>query len=206
MHPSDGARTQQLKNQGITLVLFGSIGQELEYTLVNSLKMLLSSLEEQTGNSIPVVCCHTLEPATIPRNHQEFAFFKSLAGMPGLIRLGVTNTGFYSPELSRHLFSYGWLDGSGVLSTYRFVHETGSQQLFLERMGKQIIKTLTLACSMDSCSDNRCVVSYHRWAEDLDKNRYVCNTCMNALSGSLAFVFHEENDDPARIVEKGGYR
>lgn len=174
----------------VSLVLFGRIEPDLKDTLLQSLETFLHTLRGDLRVRPVVVCRHEEEPGEIPPMHQETAFFSALGRMSGSILLGVTNTGLYNPALSRHLFSYGYADGRGVLSTYRFRKETTGRMLFLKRMEKQLVKTLALACTLDSCTDTGCIVSYHRWAADLDRNRYVCAPCRNELAKNLDFFLN----------------
>jgi predicted Zn-dependent protease len=188
---------------GISLVCFGRIEQDLEETLVHSLGDLVASLEEFIP-TLPVVSCfHEPDPIRIPAVNQEEAYFPLLERNGGNIVLGVTNTGFFDPSRSRHIFSYGHVDGRGALSTYRFRSESETRKLFLERMGKQVLKTLAMACTVGTCDNTGCIVSYHRWAKDLDRNRYVCEPCRQDFIRNLKFFLDVQQEKNSALIAEG---
>jgi predicted Zn-dependent protease len=78
--------------------------------------------------------------------------------------------------MARFVFGNG-RDSMGALSTYRFRTETASRSLYLERMGKEIVKILGMASGLSSCRDHACIMVYHRTMEDVDRNRIVCLGC-----------------------------
>ncbi|MFA4876455.1 MAG: hypothetical protein WC586_03505 [Methanoregula sp.] len=182
----DGCTDDRPRKNIITLALYGWTDPELANVLRYSLERFTGTL--QGLPVIPAVSCQYLPvPEKIPAINQERVFLSSLEQVGGNITIGVTGTGFFDPTLGRHLFSYGMSGGRGVLSTYRFQKESNSRSRFLDRMGKQVVKTLALACTLGSCPDPYCIVSYHRWAEDLDRNRYICGSCREEFSKNLAF-------------------
>ncbi|WP_321508195.1 hypothetical protein [uncultured Methanoregula sp.] len=204
MADADGCSDIRPEKNGITLVFFGRIEPELEDALANSLEELVGSLRESLPVRPGISRRYMAVPENIPPHNQERVFLSSLEPVGGNLVLGVTNTGFYDPYLGRHLFSYGRVGGSGVLSTYRFRKETDTRRQFLDRMGKQMVKTLALACTLDSCPDTGCIVSYHRWARDLDKNRYVCPSCRNGLLWSLAFFMESTAGNTPVVPGRNG--
>jgi predicted Zn-dependent protease len=187
----------------ISLVCFGSIEHDLEDTMIHSLESLVDSLEEFISARPVVSCFHEPDPLRIPAVNQEEAYFPLLARNGGNIVLGVTNTGFFDPYKSRNIFGYGHVDGRGALSTLRFRSESTTRKLFLERMGKQILKTLAMACTVGACDDNGCIVSYHRWAKDLDRNQYVCEPCRQDLIRNLKFFLNVQQDKNSALIAEG---
>jgi predicted Zn-dependent protease len=202
--PDGGCSDIRPEKNSVSLVLFGEIEDDLEQALRDSLAGFFGSLQGRLTITPGIVCRYEQDPEDIPAQNQEQAYFSCLDRMEGNILLGVTHTGFYDPWLSRHLFSYGQSGGRGVLSTYRFRKETGSRRLFLERMGKQILKTLALACTLGSCADTACVVSYHRWARDLDRNRYICETCRTSFARNLPVFLSGPECNPGSSQTTGG--
>lgn len=171
----------------ISLVCFGRIEQDLEETLLHSLEQFIVPFRDSIPASPEFSCIHEPDPVTKPSAGRKDAYLPLLQQAGGNIVLGVTASGLYDRALGRFIFSYGHMGGSGILSTYRFQKETGSRRLFLERMAKQVLKTLALACTVESCPDAGCVISYHRWAEDLDRNRYICEPCRKKFARNLSF-------------------
>lgn len=198
----DGIQYNQ-KRPGITLVCFGRIEHELRDELLHSLGSLLDSLEEFIPIRPVVSCFHEPDPLRIPAVNQEVSYFPLLEQIGGNIVLGVTNTGFFDPAKSRYIFSYGHVDGKAILSALRFRKECATRQLFLERMGKQILKTLAMACTLSSCADTGCIVSYHRWAKDLDRNQYVCEPCRQDLIRNLKFFLNVQPDKNSALIAEG---
>jgi len=198
----DGIQYNQ-KRPGITLVCFGRIEHELRDELLHSLGSLLDSLEEFIPIRPVVSCFHEPDPLRIPAVNQEVSYFPLLEQIGGNIVLGVTNTGFFDPSKSRYIFSYGHVDGRAALSALRFRKECATRQLFLERMGKQILKTLAMACTLSSCADTGCIVSYHRWAKDLDRNQYVCEPCRQDLIRNLKFFLNVQPDKNSALIAEG---
>ena len=192
---SDGAEIVK-KKPGVILVFFGNIKQDIQDTLAESLERFFYNLREDLP-VLPVISRRHLPlPQGIPAQNQQTVFFSALEQVTGNLRIGITDTGFYNPSLGRFLFSYGTVAGRGLLSSYRFSEETNSRLRFLERMGKQVIKTIALASTVDSCSDPGCVISYHRWTTDLDRNRYVCEPCLKEFARNLAFFLQVPDDTP----------
>jgi predicted Zn-dependent protease len=187
------------KRPGISIVFFGRIDRDLEDTLIHSLSQFSGSFGELLSVQPEFSCFHLPNPHKLPNANQETVFFPLLEQVKGNIVIGVTGSGFYDPSLHRYVFSYGSWNGRGLLSTYRFRTEIPNRGLFLDRLSKQIIKTLAMACGLGSCSNPECVVSYHRWVEDLDRNRYVCDACRSALIRSFSiFLKQYDNGDDFR--------
>jgi predicted Zn-dependent protease len=70
-------------------------------------------------------------------------------------------------------------------------------------MGKQILKTLAMACTVSPCSDTGCIVSYHRWAKDLDRNQYVCEPCRQDLIRNLKFFLNARQEKNSALIAEG---
>jgi predicted Zn-dependent protease len=193
MGGSDGFQKQS-EHPVITLLCFGRMEHDLRDTMLQSLQEFFNSLDDDLPRRPVCSCRYEPDPAIIPAVNQQQAFYPLLERTGGNIVLGITGTGFYDPGLSRFIFGYGKSGGIGLLSTYRFRTETTGRRLYLERLGKQIIKTLSMACNMSTCSDKACVVSYHRHVEDLDHNRYVCEPCRKEFVRGLSFFLKSDGD------------
>jgi predicted Zn-dependent protease len=197
MRGSEGYQKSS-KKPAVTLMCFGRTEHDLRDTLLDSLQAFSDSLQDDFPVRPVYSCRYESDPAVIPPVNQAEAYYPLLERAGGNIVLGVTATGFYDPGLSRFIFGYGSFNGRGLLSTYRFRTETPGRRLFLERMGKQIIKTLSMACNMSNCNDQECVISRHRYVSDLDRNRYVCGPCRDELVRGILFYLGNDGhaDDP----------
>jgi predicted Zn-dependent protease len=182
------------KHPTVALVFFEERDHELKNALLESLEECFAWLDGEIPSRPKFSICELPNPKNIPSQNQDAFFFPFLDQANGNIILGVTGVGFYDPSLPRFIFSYGRWNGRALLSTYRFRTETTSRSLLLERLRKQIIKTLAMACGLGPCSNPECVVSYHRLVEDLDRNRYVCNTCRTELIQSLSIFLKQDED------------
>ena len=192
MRGEDGGERPS-KHPSVALVFFEENDDELKDALLESVEQFFDWLKGELPAKPRFSLWNARNPENIPAQNQDRVFFPLLEEVNGNIVLGITGTGFYDPSLPRFVFSYGSWSGRGLLSTYRFRTETHNRRLYLDRLRKQIIKTLAMACGLGSCSNPDCVVSYHRWVEDLDRNRYVCNSCRSALIRSLS-VFLKQYD------------
>jgi predicted Zn-dependent protease len=162
---------------------------------LRTLREFFASMEHDLGCIPTFPLVHLGMPGHIPRTNQEEAFYEELEHVPGDIIIGVTDEGFYDRGIARFVFGSG-RNGIGTLSTYRFRKETSGNSIFLERMGKELIKILAMACGLSSCPDPGCIVVYHRTMEDMDRNRYVCTTCRGRIAKALRAVMR---DDDGRI-------
>jgi predicted Zn-dependent protease len=183
----------------VALVFFEERDHELKDALLGSLEQFFDHLRGELPARPRFSVWDAQNPEAIPTHNQDRAFFPVIEEINGNIVIGVTETGFYDPSLSRCVFSYGSWSGRGLLSAYRFRIESPDRRHFLDRLNKQIIKTLAMACGLGSCSRPECIVSYHRWVEDLDRNRGVCDTCRTAFIQSLSeFLKQEDGGDEYR--------
>ena len=195
----DDGSERPSKHPTVALVFFEERDHELKDALLGSLEQFFDQLKGELPAQPRFSLWNAQNPGTIPAHNQDRAFFPVIDEMNGNIVIGVTETGFYDPSLSRCVFSYGSWSGRGLLSTYRFRTESPDRSLFLDRLSKQIIKTLAMACGLSSCSRPDCIVSYHRWVEDLDRNRGVCDTCRTAFIRSLSeFLKQDDGGDEYR--------
>jgi predicted Zn-dependent protease len=183
----DGGEYPIKKRSRIILVFFGDTNADLEEVLENSLKLFIDSIQEDLPVIPNILCQYESMPRNIPPQNQHRVFFSALQKINGNIVLGITGTEFFDPQFSRHVFCYGQVDGRGLLSTYRFREETHNPRLLLERLGKQVIRVLAMACTVDSCFDTDCIISHHWRVEDLDRNWYVCEPCRKDFIRNLAF-------------------
>ena len=197
MQRSDSGGECPSNHPSIALVFFEEHDQELKDALLESLEQFFDGLKGELPAQPWFSIWNAQNPENIPAHSQDTVFFPVLEQANGNIILGVTGTGFYDPSLHRYIFSIGSWKGRGLLSTYRFRKETNNRVLLLDRLRKQIIKILAQGCGLSACSNPDCVVSYHRWVEDLDRNRYVCDTCRSALIRSLSIFLkqYDRSDD-----------
>jgi len=172
--------------------LFGRIDPDLGESLVNSVQDFIDSFGDEIGKKPFVSLRNAPLPREIQGNKPQFVFLRKLEELGGAISLGVTDLGLYDAGVSRNVFGYG-SDGIAILSTFRFKRETADKRHFHQRLGKEIVKLLAMACDLPRCQDPACVVVYHRTMEDVDRNRYVCDTCRTKIAGVLKH--HYENHE-----------
>lgn len=199
MHGYDGCEFPS-KHPTVTLVFFGHVDPDLPEPLLNSLNLFFDSLNGDIPVRPEIFQRQVPSPEKIPKQDQNSAFFPVIEEMPGNIVIGVTNEGFYDSFRQRYIFSYGGWDGRGLLSTYRFRTETKGRRLMIERLNKQILKTLAMACGLGSCSDQSCIVSYHRFVEDLDRNQCICERCRSEFVQILSYLLKENDDSTSSMV------
>jgi predicted Zn-dependent protease len=186
----DGGEYPIKKRSRIILVFFGDTNPDLEEVLENALKQFIDSIQEDLPVIPHILCRYEPLPRNIPHHNQHRVFFSALQKINGNIVIGITGNEFYDPQLSRNIFCYGQVDGRGLLSTYRFRKETTNSRMFLERLGKQVIRVLAMASTVDSCFDSDCIISHHQRVEDLDRNWYVCEPCRKDFIRNLAFFLN----------------
>jgi predicted Zn-dependent protease len=184
---SDGGEYTEKKQSRIILVFFGDNDPEIEKVLLNSLSHFFTSIHEELPVIPIIVYRHDPMPKNIPLHNQYQVFFSALQKINGNIVIGLTDTEISGSVQSRQVFCYGQVDGRGMLSCYRFRKEAHNKKVLLERVRKYILKVLALACTVDTCPDTGCIVSYHGQTEDVDRNRYVCEACRDDFVRNLAF-------------------
>ncbi len=187
MYKFDGGLYPKERTPRILLVFFGDIDPFIEEVLTRSLTQFISSILADLAEVPDFFCRYEPVPKFIPRYNQHRVFFSALQKINGNIVIGVTDSEFYSPVLSRYVLCYGQVDGRGMLSTYLFRKGTHNPLLFRERLSKQILRVFAMACTLDSCLDSECIISDHRRVEDLDRTRYVCQPCREDFVRNLAF-------------------
>jgi len=187
MSKFDGGEYPIKKRPRILLVFFCKSDPELEEVLTRSLTQFIGSILAELTEVPDFFCQYEPVPKSIPLCNQHQVFFSALQKINGNIVIGITDAEFSDPLLSHLVFCYGQVDGRGMLSTYRFKKETHNPRLFLERLGKQILRVFAMACTVDACFDSDCIISYHRRVEDLDQNWYVCEPCRKDFIRNLAF-------------------
>jgi predicted Zn-dependent protease len=187
MSEYNGSEYTEKKQSRIILVFFGVSDPEIEKVLLSSLDHFFTSIYEELP-VIPIILCrHDPMPKNIPLRNQYQVFFSALQKINGNIVIGLTDTEFGDSVKSRQVFCYGQVDGRGMLSLYRFRKEAQNKKVLLERVRKYILKVLALACTVDTCPDRGCIVSYHCRTEEIDRNRYVCEACRDDFVRNLAF-------------------
>jgi predicted Zn-dependent protease len=183
----NGSEYTVKKQSRIILVFFGDNDPEIEKVLVNSLDHFFTSIHEELPVIPIIVCRHDPMPKNIPLRNQYQVFFSALQKINGNIVIGLTDTEISDSVQPRQVFCYGQADGRGMLSLYRFRKEAHHKKVLLERVRKYILKVLALACTVDTCPDPGCIVSYHRQTEEVDRNRYICEACRDDFVRNLAF-------------------
>jgi predicted Zn-dependent protease len=187
MSDYDGGNYPIKKQSRIILVFFGDSDPEIQSALLGSLDRFFTLIHEELP-VIPVILSrYEPMPGNIPLHNQYRVFFSVLQKIDGNIVIGITDTAFADSEQSCQIFCYGQIDGRGMLSLYRFRKEAHNRKVLLEQVRKYILKVLALACTVDTCPDTGCIVSYHRRTEDVDRNRYVCEACRYDFVRNLAF-------------------
>jgi predicted Zn-dependent protease len=177
------------------LAIFGDIGADLEGAFLRSLRGFFASIEQETGIIPSIPLHHYPLPEHIPSTSQEDAFFDAMEHIPGNIILGATDTGFYDPPMGRFIFGTG-RRSMGALSTHRFRTETSARSLYLERMNKEIIKILGMACGLSSCRNPDCIMEYHRTMQDVDRNRLVCRRCREKFVEAITRIMRDPDGKP----------
>lgn len=173
-------------------MLFGDLEYDLEAALLRSLRGFFPTLGPEPALIPSIRIVHRPLPAGIPDVNQQEVFFREMDTIPGNVILGVTKTGFYDPPMARFIFGNG-RDAMGALSDYRFRTESASRGLYLERMGKEIIKILGMASGLSSCRDHDCIMVYHRTMEDVDQNRNVCSGCRGKFVMAFQSIIQDKD-------------
>jgi predicted Zn-dependent protease len=176
----------------VSLVRFGTVEADLAENLARSIDGFLRFLDIP-GKDLPKIRQLSRRlPAGIPDQHQGDFLLSSLESLSGNIVLGISDIAFYDPGLPRNIFGYG-NGGRGVLSTYRFRRESENRRILSDRLNKEIIKILAMACGLSRCLDPSCIVVYHRTMEDIDRNTTVCPACRQRFVRSLESYLGERN-------------
>lgn len=183
MLPPDGG-TNETELPSVNLVRFGSVEPDLLESLARSVEEFFHFLGDDEIIQPVVFRSRRALPEKIPDTHQGSFLLTHMKPIPGKIVIGVTDIGFYDPQLRRNIFGYG-SGNRGVLSTLRFRKECENRRLLYERLNKEVIKILALASDMSSCSNQHCILTYHRTMQDLDRNTTVCPSCRKKLIASL---------------------
>jgi predicted Zn-dependent protease len=183
MLPRDGG-TEESDRPVVSLVRFGAVEPDLAGSLVRSIDGFFCFLGMNEDLQPEIRQSRRRLPTKIPYQYQGDFLLSYIEDFSGNIVVGVTDIAFYDPNLPRNVFGYG-SSGRGVLSTYRFRRESENRGLLYERLNKEIIKILALACDLPRCHDNSCVVVYHRTMVDIDRNKTVCLKCRQTFVRSL---------------------
>lgn len=183
MSPHDGGTNDSIR-PSINLVRFGNVELNLLESLAQSVENFFRFIgNEEIVQPTVLRSWHPL-PKKIPDSYQGSFFLSCLDRIPGNIVIGITNHAFYDPSLLRNVFGCGY-GGRGSLSTFRFRRECENRRLLYDRLNKEVIKILALASDMSSCSNNNCILVYHRTMQDLDGNTMVCPSCRLEMVRSL---------------------
>jgi predicted Zn-dependent protease len=176
----------------VNLVRFGTVEQDLLESLARSVEGFLRFIGEEGIVQPTVLRSRRCLPAGLPDQYQGTFLLSHLESVPGNIAVGVTDIVFYDPNLPRRVFGYG-SGGRSIISTFRFRRESDNRRILYERLNKEIIKILSMACDLPICSDRQCIVMYHRFMEDIDKNTTVCPTCRQKFVKSLEWYLGAKN-------------
>lgn len=168
----------------VSLVRFGAVERDLVANLTRSLDGFFHMLGNTDIVQPSIRQFHRRIPPLLPVQNQGDFLLSDLDGISSSIIIGISHIPFYDPLLPRHVFGYGYR-GRGVLSTFRFKKESENRILYHERLNKEVIKILALACDLPRCHDRNCIVVYHRTMEDIDRNTSVCKACREKFLKSL---------------------
>lgn len=168
----------------VNLVRFGNVEPDLLESLAQSVEGFFRFLGNEKIVQPTVLRSRRPLPEKIPATYQGSFFISRLDRIPGNIVIGITDHAFCDPSLPRKVFGYGSC-GKGSLSTFRFRRESENRRLLYDRLNKEVIKILALASEMSTCSNQHCILVYHRTMQDLDRNTSVCPSCREKMIKSL---------------------
>lgn len=176
--------TEESDRPVINLVRFDTVEPDLADSLVVSLEGFFRFIGEDEFARPEVRQSRRCLPAKLPDNYQGSFLLNILDNVAGNIVIGITDAVFSDPNLPRKVFGYG-SGGRAVISTYRFRRESSNRRLLYERLDKEIVKILALACDLPVCSNPLCIVIYHKSMVDIDRNTTVCPSCRAQFVRSL---------------------
>ena len=124
----------------------------------------------------------------------ENILMRDIKKVPGKIVLGLTEAGLYDRGKGEYIFGNG-SGSTAVMSTRCFRMVPGGKERIKERLGKEIIKVLSLALYTGSCARHDCILMYHCQVEELDANVDVCPDCRRSLAQGIRFCMEPEYGD-----------
>ncbi|MFW6173033.1 MAG: hypothetical protein ACOC5T_04750 [Elusimicrobiota bacterium] len=178
--------------KNLKLVVFGRIEDNISYNLQKSLKSFFISIKEDLGFLPSINLIKRPEPEISNLQNSGVMLNGELSKIHGKIVLGVTDLGIYDDFVQRNIFGYGG-NGTGLLSTYRFRQREDGMEKLKERLCKEIIKILGLACGI-SCNEKYCILTYHRFVVDLDVNNDVCPNCREKMIREIKYYMEVDDE------------
>lgn len=89
-----------------------------------------------------------------------------------------------------YVFGLAYLDGNGsVVSTYRLqtssdggISTRSAEDVFSDRVRKEVIHEVGHTLGLDHCENNRCVMNFSPTVREVDvKEEHLCGTCQRAV-------------------------
>ncbi len=102
------------KHPTVALVFFEERDHELKDALLGSLEQFFDHLKGELPAQPRFSLWNAQNPGAIPAHNQDRAFFPVIEEINAKIVIGVTETGFYDPSLSRCVFSLRELEWQGA--------------------------------------------------------------------------------------------
>lgn len=179
----------------LALALFEIHDKKEESSLLFALKDLCISLGPLIDKTPFVTSVHLNNPLfgdmSISTMLPEYR--KAMDAVGGEIVLGVTELPLFDPGLGRNIFGQGIGSGLGIFSLTRFREAGGAPGIYYNRLSKEIIKILGLNCGLPHCPDKNCILAHHRFMEDLDLNKKVCNSCLQEFADEFNRIYGQEH-------------
>jgi predicted Zn-dependent protease len=190
---SDGLAIEA-RHDPIMFVIMGDVDRDVSYSVLRSLRQFLRSCEQDLEYVPPVKVIRRPGPRIDNELDSEDILMRDIKSVPGKIVLGLTEAGLYDRGMARYIFGNG-SGSTAVMSTRRFRMVPGGKERMKERLGKEIIKVLSLALYTGSCARQDCILVYHRHVEDLDVNVDVCPDCRLSLVRGIRSCMEPEQGD-----------
>jgi predicted Zn-dependent protease len=175
-------KKKKLNPDSVLVIFFGEFPEGYK----NSIKISLTNFFNSLYGSVPedfIKYLSMQEPQFLTLENREKIFEKCVENFKEPVVLAVTRTGIWSVNPHpRFIFGSALGPGKVVFSTYRFEQDSDTPKQVNDRIGKEILKILGIACGMNICGNPDCLLTYHWDVSDLDKNVGVCAKCKKDFS------------------------